>query len=373
MNKSTSLSTILQRVIPKETVLSLMGELDVIDVARKFTVYDLFLFLSEAAFQQWSGYRDSEQRMAESGLRAVNYSTLSKKAKDVPYELFKRLLHHMIGLCNRKTRRVLGIPRELLIVDSTKITVGLGRMPWAPLKGEKAGIKLHVALLGDQGELHKVTETTGNEPDLKSCPILRDSQRILVADRAYGKHEYFDAYQEQSQQQYFVIRLRDNTTFQEVVQRERKQPFTGTIQQDFTCQLGKKKALTKNRFRVVILEDPTGKPVILGTNLHWYSAERIADIYKKRWQIEVFFRWIKQHLNIPTLFGTTPNAVYGQLYTGLLVYVLLKFLFDQGNQAVHSSARLTFADFDRLLSLQKLPPEWRVYLSSGVFDIPIFS
>ncbi|MGG1556495.1 IS4 family transposase [Paenibacillus ferrarius] len=362
MDKSTVLSTILQRVIPKETIDFFMGELAVVDVARKFTVYDLFLFLSEAAFQQWKGYRDGEQRMAQSGLRKVNYSTLSKKAKDVPFELFKRLLHHMIQLCNRKTRRALGIPKELLVVDSTKITTGLGRMPWAPLKGEKSGVKLHVALLVDRGEVYKVTETTGNEPDIKSCPSLQDSQRILVADRAYGKHARFDEYQEQQERQYFVIRLRDNTIFHEPIHRKRKQPFEGTIHQDFTCQLGKNKWLTKHRFRVVILEDPKRNPVILGTNLHWHSAEKIAHIYKQRWQIEVFFRWIKQHLNIPMLFGTTPNAVYGQLYTALLVYVLLKFLFDQGNATVHASAQLTFVEFDRRFTLQVLPPEWQVYL-----------
>ncbi|WP_157264461.1 IS4 family transposase, partial [Paenibacillus oryzisoli] len=206
-------------------------------------------------------------------------------------------------------------------------------------------------------------------------PILQDCQRILVADRAYGKHAWFDDYQEQKDRQYFVIRLRDNTTFQESIHRERKRPFEGTILQDFTCLLGKKKALTRNRFRVVILHDPNGNPVILGTNLHWHSAEKIADIYKQRWQIEVFFRWIKQHLNIPMLFGTTPNAVYGQLYTALLVYVLLKFLFDQGNTTVHKSARLTFVNFARKFSLQELPPEWRVFLSSGVIypaNIPIF-
>ncbi|MNN70814.1 Transposase DDE domain protein [compost metagenome] len=118
---------------------------------------------------------------------------------------------------------------------------------------------------------------------------------------------------------------------------------------------------------MITLKDPKGNPVVLATNLHWHSAEQIAAIYKKRWQIEVFFRWIKQHLNIPRLFGTTPNAVYGQLYVALLVYVLLKFLFEQGNASVHFSAKLTFADFDRLFTLQTLPPEWRIYLANTTF------
>ncbi len=364
MKKSTSLLNILQLVIPEEKIRPILEDLNYIDVARKFTVYDLFLFLGEAAFRQWDGYRDGAQRMPLCGQRAVDHSTISKKARDVPFELFKRLLDLMIGLCNRKTRRALGIPKELLIVDSTTITVGLGRLPWAPHKGQKSGVKLHVGIIGDQGELHKVTETTGYAPDLKSCPDLLDSRFILVADRSYSKHKLFDSYQEQKKRQYFVIRLRDNTTFTNSIPRLRDRTFEGGVEQDFTCQLGKANALSQNRFRVVILKDSKANPVILATNLHWQSPEGIADIYKKRWQIEVFFRWIKQHLNIPKLFGTTPNAVYGQLYTALLIYVLLKFLFEQGNATVHLSAKLTFVDFDRLFTLQTLPPEWRIYLDN---------
>lgn len=369
MKKSTSISTVLQLLIPEEKIRPILEELKYVDVARKFTVYDLFLFLAEAAFQQWDGYRDGAQRMSLQGQRAVNYSTLSKKAKEVPFSLFKRLLKLMIGLCNRKAKRSLGIPKELLIVDSTTISVGQGRLPWAQIKGRKAGVKLHVGLLGDSNELHKVTETPAIQHDLNSCAFLLDSQYILVADRAYGKHKLFDSYQEKKERQYFVIRLKDNTTLANPVPRLRNRPFEGSIEQDLTCHLGKVKALSKNRFRVVILKDPKGNPVILATNLHWHSPEAIADIYKKRWQIEVFFRWIKQHLNIPKLFGTTENAVYGQLYVALLVYVLLKFLFEQGNSTVHVSARLTFAEFDRLFTLQKLPVEWKIYLAHVTYII----
>ncbi|NOV01694.1 IS4 family transposase [Paenibacillus planticolens] len=349
---------------PKEEVLPLIKEVSYVDSARKFTVYDLFLFLSQAALQQWDGYRDGEKRMSSCGLVKADHSTISKKAKDVPFELFKQLLSLMTQKCNRPTRRRLGIPKELLVVDSTKITVGKERLPWAPLKGEKAGIKLHVSIIADAGLLHKVTETTGNRPDLFSCNDVRDDRFILVADRAYGKHKQFDDYLEQKQ--YFVIRLRDNTHFHEPKLRTRKRPFAGTIEQDLTCQLGAKSTLSKNRFRVVVLKDPHGNPVILATNLHRPSVEKIAEIYKKRWQIEVFFRWIKQHLNVPMIFGTTPNAVYGQLYTALLVYVLLKFVFEQGNSKVHPSAQLSFAEFDRLFSMNDLQAEWLIYLTSNL-------
>ncbi|REK69427.1 transposase [Paenibacillus paeoniae] len=168
---------------------------------------------------------------------------------------------------------------------------------------------------------------------------------------------------EQEQVQYFVIRVKNNTVLREPVYRQRKRPYAHTIEQDMVCQLGKQKFITQHKFRVVTLKDPQGNPITLVTNLHRPSAERIAEIYRQRWQIEVFFRWIKQHLNVPTLFGKTPNAVYGQLYTALIVYVLLHYVYMQGMKQVHPHARLSFAEFDRLISFAALPPEWVVYLA----------
>ncbi|WP_407672951.1 transposase [Paenibacillus profundus] len=89
------------------------------------------------------------------------------------------------------------------------------------------------------------------------------------------------------------------------------------------------------------------------------TAEQIAQMYKACWQVEVFFRWIKQHLNVPTLFGTSENAVYGQLYTALMVYVLLKSLYDATSSILSRHVALSFA---RLLDLGQLPVEWRLRL-----------
>lgn len=364
MKKFTKFSQILQTVLPPEEVFPLIEQIGYIDKARKFTVYDLFLFLSQAAIEQWKGYRDGEVRMGDSGLRVVDHTTISKKAKEVPFQLFKELLHLIIRKCNRVTRRSLGIPKPLLAVDSTKITVGKGRLPWAPLKGERAGVKLHVALVIDQGDLYCVTESTGNSPDLVNAPEVIDPSFVMVADRSYGKHKQFDDYERAKNKQHFLIRIRDNTILHDPVPRNRKTSFKGTIEKDITCQLGVKNTRTEERFRVVALKDPEGNPVILATNLHKPSAENIAAMYQKRWQIEVFFRWIKQHLNVPKLFGTTPNAVYGQLYTALVVYVLMKLMFEKGNAFVHPYAKLTFAQFNRLLSVDKLPPEWLIYFTS---------
>ncbi|GGO05152.1 IS4 family transposase [Saccharibacillus kuerlensis] len=366
MTKSTTFSSVLQTVFPREQIEELLAEIGYVDVARKFTGYDLFLFLAEAALQQWKGYRDAEPRLAASGLKSVDHSTLSKKAKDVPFELFKRLFQMALSRCSRPVRRHLNLPKELLLLDSTQIVTGKSRLPWAPLSGEKSGVKLHVSLLADGNRLHQVEETDAKTHDSQLASTLSHPDFILVADRAYSKHKRFDDYEKADKRQLFVIRLRDTTRFQDVVIRERKQPFGGSVEQDFTCRIGQTYSLTEHRFRVVELTDPQGKPVVLATNLHWHSPERIAEIYKARWQIEVFFHWIKQHLNVSRLFGTTPNAVYGQLYMALFVYVLLKFWFEQGNRTVHLSARLSLAEFDRLFKLNCLPVEWIFYFSNQI-------
>lgn len=111
------------------------------------------------------------------------------------------------------------------------------------------------------------------------------------------------------------------------------------------------------------LEDGHGHEIRVVTNLMEIPAEQIAEIYKTRWRVELFFRWIKQHLNVPTIFGKTENAVYGQLYSALIAYVILKFFYDTGNTMVPSHAALTFVKFSRLLLHEQLPKIWLVQLA----------
>ncbi|MCY9593234.1 hypothetical protein PC41400_13805 [Paenibacillus chitinolyticus] len=86
-----------------------------------------------------------------------------------------------------------------------------------------------------------------------------------------------------------------------------------------TCQFGTKQCRSRWRHRVVMFDDGHGREIRAVTNLLGTSPEQIADMYKAHWKIELFFRWIHQHLNVPTLFGTSENAVYGQLYVALVV------------------------------------------------------
>ncbi len=87
------------------------------------------------------------------------------------------------------------------------------------------------------------------------------------------------------------------------------------------------------------------------------SSEDIADMYKARWKIETFFRWIKQNLNVPVLFGTTENAVYNQLFSARIAYVLLKWLY-QNTSKREVKTKLSFISFKRFLLIDDFPIDW---------------
>lgn len=129
----------------------------------------------------------------------------------------------------------------------------------------------------------------------------------MVIDRAYGKPERLDRYKKDGKS--FVIRLRDNTYFEKLYALRRQVTADSPIIRDITCQLGTLQYRSKQRHRVVTFRDFEGREIRVVTDLMCVTAEQIDLINKARWQIEVFFRWIKQYLNIPTLFGTTENAV----------------------------------------------------------------
>ncbi|WP_240419412.1 transposase [Paenibacillus periandrae] len=147
--------------------------------------------------------------------------------------------------------------------------------------------------------------------------------------------------------------MRDNVHLEKPIALRQQSPMELPVIRDITCQLGTPQCRSKKLHRVVIFQDFEGSEIRVVTDLMHVTAEQIAQIYKVRWQIEVFFRWIKQHMNLTTLFGTTENAVYGQLFSALTIYVLLKWSFNALSLKMPRHARLPFVQFSRLFSLCK--------------------
>lgn len=282
--------------------------------------------------------------------------------KTLDYAIMKRVFEVIVGKLNHATRRTLKMPKTLLSIDSTTITVGKTRLPWAVYHGERSGIKLHVSFTNETEMPHQIVETTGLKHDGPVGISLEDKRFILVCDRAYFSIDKVDRYVTEKEKQHFVLRLKDN------IQLNKKKSLKGirtkdsNVTADFTCTLGTPQKQTKKRHRVVQCTDHRGKDIRVVTSLMAITAEKIVEMYKSRWAIESFFRWIKQNLNIPVLFGTSSNAVYNQLFAAMIAYVLLKFIHVQGSKVKHIKL-FSFACFTRLFLCDELPIEWCISLN----------
>lgn len=228
--------SLLQSILTEKEVFQVSEQIGYQETARKFTVYNLLTYWTQAAFEQWDSFRDGADRAVTSGLTLANYSTFSKKAKAVPFELFKRLFDLILQKCNRQTKRQLKFPKELLLVDSTTITVGKNRLPWAPFHSSRAGVKLHVAFDMAKGRPQHVVETVGSRHDGPVGEELANPAYILVQDRAYGKIERFDRYQVQGQS--FVIRLQEKVHLVSPQELSHPKAERSSIIKDVSCFLG---------------------------------------------------------------------------------------------------------------------------------------
>ncbi|KHL91188.1 hypothetical protein QW71_36105 [Paenibacillus sp. IHB B 3415] len=372
MNKYTPFSAVFKQVLTPEDIQTLIGKTKGYeDTGNKMTVGLLLDYFVQACYQKWNGFRESTRLGPSYGLPKVHYSTLSGKAGEVPYEIFKRMFQLLVKKCNRQTRRHLNLPKDLLLIDSTTITAANSRMSWAPYKKFRAGLKLHVAVSHGQRSPVNVEESIARRNDAPFGEVLADPDYILVQDRAYGKISRLDQYVLHGQS--FVIRLKDNLHL--VKPRKLHRPAEGdtTIVRDITCYIGQGKCQSAHRHRVVEFKNDRGEVVRVVTDLRNESAHVIAEIYKARWQIEVFFRWIKQHLNVPCLFGTTENAVYSQLFVALAVYVVLRRVYDEIHPNVPVFVQLTFWEFMQHWRIFSLPLEWQVQFSlfrnKGILEI----
>ena len=359
MAKNTTIFTLLQNFISQEEIDGILAEFGFEDTARKCDVPTLLNYLVGAATFEWKSLRYASDVATEKGLKSVDYSTLSKRLGELNYLIVKRIFELIVSRLNRAARRKLKLQKELLAIDSTTITVGKNRLPWALYHGERSGIKLHVSFTNNTGMPLQVVETTGLKHDGPIGVELEDKRFILVADRAYFSIDKADRYVTTKQD--FVIRLKENIQLNRKKSLKRATVEGSNIVADFTCTLGTAQKQTKKRHRVVEFTDYEGAIVRVITNLQDVTAEEIAGMYKERWAIESFFRWIKQNLNVPVLFGTTKNAVFSQLFAALIAYVLLKFLHTEGHKKKNCK-RLSLAGFTRQFLCATLPIEWRIGL-----------
>jgi hypothetical protein len=260
------------------------------------------------------------------GARPVARSTFADANNRRPASFFEALFGLMYRRCQPLApKHKFKFKNKLYSLDATVVSLCLSLFPWAAFRRTKAGLKLHT-LLDHDGYLPAfVAISPARESDIKKARSLRlPKGSIVVADLGYTDYAWYGDLT--AQKIFFVTRQKRNAAY-EVVERHSVNKTQGLLS-DQTIRLTGVKALECSvpLRRIAYQDAASGKRYVFLTNHFKLSAKTIADIYKERWQIEIFFRWIKQNLRIKAFIGNSENAVLSQLFVALMVYLLLCYL-----------------------------------------------
>ena len=263
------------------------------------------------------------KRLYHWGLKSVARSTVCDANRDRPAAFFQDLFSAMYQQClNSAPKHKFKFKSRLFSLDSTTISLCLSLFPWARFRRGKAGIKMHTLMDHDGCIPAFVAVTEARAHDRKAVDILNlPKGSIVVCDKAYNSYAWFLSLSDNDI--FFVTRLKENACYQ--VDKRRLVRKKCGLTSDQTIIVKHKKAPLRLR-RIGYRDPESGRHFKFLTNNFHLAAKTIADIYKERWQIEIFFREIKQNLHIKSFVGTSENAIFIQIFTALAVYLLLSYL-----------------------------------------------
>ena len=274
------------------------------------------------------GLKSCEGKLAHLGIEAPARSSLSYANAHRPWQLFEKVFYGLFEIVAAKAvgKKKFRFKNKLVSLDSTVIDLCLSLYDWAKFRRTKGAVKLHLVLDHDGYLPCFGIITDGKVADVKAAHQMHfASGTIVVDDRGYNDYRLFAQWTDAGV--YFVTRMKDNALF-EVVE-EREPPRNRGILKDQIIRLtgpGAKAKCPHLLRRVEAVREDTGDILVFLTNHQSLGASTIAAIYKDRWQIELFFKALKQNLKIKTFVGTSANAVKTQIWTALISMLLLRYL-----------------------------------------------
>ena len=279
-----------------------------------------------------NGLRSATGNLNHLGIeRAPSKSTIGYQNKNRDWELFRAYYYQLLGSLGQQVgfKQVkFKIKTKIFLLDSTTISLCLSIFDWAKYKTAKGAVKMHTLLDFDSNLPAYVNITDGKTADNKGAydiPLLKGS--VIVADRFYNDFYLLNIWD--SKGVYFVIRHKENIQYKVIKENKLPENRHQHILKDEIIELKNKSSKEKypRRLRRVAVWDDVNKQVIeLITNHMAWSCNTIGELYKSRWQVEIFFRDIKQLLHIKSFIGTSQNAVMIQIWTALITILILKAL-----------------------------------------------
>ena len=260
-------------------------------------------------------------------VKAPSKSTLSYANAHRPWQMFEDLFYETLKFCRQAApSKKFRFKNKLLSLDSSTISLCLAMFPWAKFRRTKGAIKLHL-LLDHDGYLpsYAYIENAKRHDITIARKLALSPGSIIAMDRAYNDYKLYAQWTQNDI--YFVTRLKQNADFMFVEVRDIPQN-RNIIADDlimFTGYYAQKDCPYPLR-RIVVWDPEKDREIVLLTNHLDFGATTVAAIYKDRWQIEIFFKALKQNLKVKTFVGTSENALYIQIWTALIAMLLIKFL-----------------------------------------------
>ncbi|BCR04531.1 IS4 family transposase [Desulfuromonas versatilis] len=325
---STVLSQIV-RIFPRHEFQSLANKHHVGQKFRSFSRWTQFVAMLTAQLTGRSSLRDvvdnlsvQGSKLYHLGVKVFSRATLARCNESQPHTLYEELFQRLLARCQSMAPRnkSFKLDGKIYLLDASLLDLTLSLFPWAKYQKNKGAAKLHVGLDADGYLPAFVDLTEGKEHEINHARELElPKGSYVVFDRGYTDYTWYQELCEDGV--FFVTRLKSNAIVTPGKKRRgRKSP--GVIE-DREIHLGK----LPETFRLVTYRDEeTGIIYQFVTNALEIPAQTVADLYKERWQIELFFKWIKQNLKVKSFLGTSMNAVKTQLWIALCAYLVLSFL-----------------------------------------------
>jgi hypothetical protein len=279
-----------------------------------------------------NGLRSATGNLNHLGInKAPSKSTISYQNKNRNWELFRAYYYQLLNSLGQQAgfRQVkFRIKSKIFLLDSTTISLCLSLFDWAKYKTAKGAIKMHTLLDFDGNLPAYINITDGKTADNKGAydvPLLKGS--VIVADRFYN--DFSLLYIWDSKGVFFVIRHKENLQYNVIKENELPETRHPHLLKDEIIEL--KNDISKEKYpkrlrRIAIWDDLNKQTIELITNQFNWTANTIGALYKSRWQVEIFFREVKQLLHIKSFIGTSENAVMIQIWTALITILVLKVL-----------------------------------------------
>ena len=305
---------------------------------RSFTCWEQFIVMCFAQLTYRESLRDIEtclhtmqSKLYHVGLRSkIARSTIADANESRDWHIFADFCHYLIQwaetLYQDNESFKLDLKNAVYAVDSTTIDLCLSLFPWAKFRKNKGAVKLHTQLNLKTLLPKDIEITDGLCHDVNILDrIIFELNSIYVLDRGYVDFQRLHGIH--SSKAYFVVRAKKNMRFKRILSS--KIDKTTGVQCDQTIKFAgvvASKDYPERIRRVKYRDSQTRKVFVYLTNHFDLAPEMIAELYKNRWKIELFFKWIKQHLRIKAFYGTSTNAVFTQIWIAISAYVLVAII-----------------------------------------------